>query len=339
MKHIIEDIKKNIFKNVYLLTGKEAYLRLFYKNKLADAIVPPSDTMNRSVYAGKGIDLNELIDLAQTLPFMAERRLIIVEDSGLFKGAAPDEMITFLSNIPEETVIIFNESEVDKRLKMAKAVDKNGYIASFDAPDDEFLKKWIAGVLQKEKKKIRESTATFLVERVGNDMENLHNELMKLVFYIGDREVVEKDDIAEICSVHLGDSVFNLLDAIVAGNQKAAMVCYEEMYLQKEDPIKILRLLSQKFEHIYQTKKLVPFHMGLKEMTDLIGTRDFLVKKYLVISKRMEEDFLLRAIEECAKTDYYIKSGRMEGNLALELIIVSLIKNRTGAFRQDRYPE
>ena len=87
MKSVVEDIKKGSFKPVYLFYGEEAYLKQQYKNRLKDAVLPEGDTINLSIYSGKGIDVEEMIAQADTMPFFAEHRLLLIEDSGFFKNA------------------------------------------------------------------------------------------------------------------------------------------------------------------------------------------------------------------------------------------------------------
>ena len=89
MQTINEDIKNGTFRRVYLLYGDEDYLKLQYKNKLLRALVTEGDTMNFSRFEGKEAQVPALIDLAETMPFFAEHRVILVEDSGFFKNAAP----------------------------------------------------------------------------------------------------------------------------------------------------------------------------------------------------------------------------------------------------------
>ena len=87
MQTINEDIKNGTFKPVYLLYGEEAFLKQSYKKKLRAAI-SGDDTMNYNYFEGKGLDVNELISLADTMPFFSERRLILIEDSGFFKTSS-----------------------------------------------------------------------------------------------------------------------------------------------------------------------------------------------------------------------------------------------------------
>ena len=115
MQTINEDIKNGTFKPVYLLYGEEAFLKQSYKKKLRAAI-SGDDTMNYNYFEGKGLDVNELISLADTMPFFSERRLILIEDSGFFKTSS-EALAEYLPMMPDTTCIVFVEEAVDKRNK------------------------------------------------------------------------------------------------------------------------------------------------------------------------------------------------------------------------------
>ena len=85
MKVLAQDIKSREFKPMYLIYGEEAFLKKSYKNQMREAIAG-DDTMNSHSFEGKGLDLKEIISLADTMPFFGEKRLIVIEDSGLFKS-------------------------------------------------------------------------------------------------------------------------------------------------------------------------------------------------------------------------------------------------------------
>ena len=129
MKTINQDIKEENFRPVYLLYGEEDFLRRAYKNRLKEAIVG-DDTMNYSYYEGKEIDVNAVISTAETMPFFAPRRLIILENSGLFKKDA-EALVSYLPELPETTHMIFVEKEIDKRNRLYKKVTTLGYAAEF----------------------------------------------------------------------------------------------------------------------------------------------------------------------------------------------------------------
>ena len=100
MKRVIEDIKTGEFKQIYLFTGSEDYLKFQYRDKLIQALMPEGDTMNLSRFQGKGQDVREIISLGETMPFFAERRMIVLEDTGFFKNSCGD-LADYLERIPE----------------------------------------------------------------------------------------------------------------------------------------------------------------------------------------------------------------------------------------------
>ena len=150
MKFINEHIKSKEFKSVYLIYGEEEYLKKQCRDKLKIAIIG-DDTMNYSYYEGKKIDIKDLISTGDTMPFFAERRLIVVENSGLFKSAS-DDIVEFIKKQPDYLTMIFIESEVDKRNRLYKAVNENGYISEMKFQEVSVLSRWIGGLLKDEKK-------------------------------------------------------------------------------------------------------------------------------------------------------------------------------------------
>ena len=181
MQTINEDIKNGTFKPVYLLYGEEAFLKQSYKKKLRAAITG-DDTMNYNYFEGKGLDVNELISLADTMPFFSERRLILIEDSGFFKTSS-EALAEYLPTMPDTTCIVFVEEAVDKRNKLYKKVKDLGHIAEMKRQDSAQLARWAATILAQNGRKITPSTMNLFLERVGDDMENIRMELEKLISY------------------------------------------------------------------------------------------------------------------------------------------------------------
>jgi DNA polymerase-3 subunit delta len=148
MKVIKEQIKSGSFKPFYLLYGIEDYLKRLYRDKLKTAILGDSDEMNYSHFDEKNIDLVKLAEIAQTLPFFSERRLIIIENSGLFKTQS--DLAQTLKTIPESTIILFVEVEVDKRNKLFKFVKEHGTVSEMNGLDEKDLKLFVASLFQLE---------------------------------------------------------------------------------------------------------------------------------------------------------------------------------------------
>lgn len=114
MKSLQEDIRQKEFKNVYLFYGEEAYLKQVYKKRMKEALLPDGDEMNFTFFEGKKTEPQEVIQMAQTMPFFAEKRVIFLENTGFFKGQC-ESLPEYLSQLPEYLCMIFIEEEVDKR--------------------------------------------------------------------------------------------------------------------------------------------------------------------------------------------------------------------------------
>lgn len=279
MQTINEDIKNGTFRRVYLLYGDEDYLKLQYKNKLLRALVTEGDTMNFSRFEGKEAQVPALIDLAETMPFFAEHRVILVEDSGFFKNAAP-QLAEYLPDMPETTCMIFIEKEVDKRSKTYKSLKDIGRMVEFKTPDEKMLTRWVLTVLQKNGKKLTQPTMQLFLEKAGNSMGNIDRELEKLICYVGDREIIQMDDVEEICTGQTENRIFDMIHMMAEKRQKEALELYYDLLALKEPPMRILFLLVRQFNILLQVKTMVAAGMEQNQIADRAGLRSFTIRRY-----------------------------------------------------------
>lgn len=321
MKMLAEDIKNGSFKSSYLLYGEEAYLRTQYKNRLKNALADPSDTMNFSRFDGKGIDPAEIISLAETLPFFAERRLILIEDSGFFKNKC-DELADYLPNMPDTTCLLFVETEVDKRNRLYKAVQKYGRVTEFQLQDERTLMKWILGTLKKENKKITESTLQLFLERTGSDMENIHMELEKLLSYTIGREVITSEDVEEICTMQTTGQIFEMIRAIAEKKQRLALDLYYDLLALKEPPMRILFLIARQFNQLLLVKSLTAKGMDRASVASKAQVAPFIAGRLMTQAKSFTMQQLRNAVQDCVDAEEAVKTGRMTDVLSVEILIV-----------------
>ena len=221
-----EDFKSGKFEQVYLLYGEEGYLKKQYKKRFIKAMIPEGDTMNYAHYEGKNIPVKEVVDLAETMPFFAERRLIVFENTGFFKTAAGAELADYIKEMPETTYFVFVEEEVDKRNKLYKAVNTKGYAAALTMQDEEVLKRWIGQILRREGKEMSGATISYFLGKVGTDMENIQRELEKVICYGIDKATLTREEIDAVCVTQLSNHIFDMVDAVAAGNQRKALDLY-----------------------------------------------------------------------------------------------------------------
>ena len=321
MKSLNEDLKTGQLNQVYLLYGEEAYLKKQYKEKLRNAIVSPDDNMNYAYHEGKGINVNEVIDLAETLPFFAERRLIILENTGLFKSASP-ELADYLKEMPETTHLLFIETEIDKRNKLYKAVQNKGRVVELGRQDEATLLRWVLSSVKKEEKQISEATVRYFLAKVGTDMENIQKELEKLFCYTMQRTSITTEDVEMICTTQITNQIFDMVNAVADKEQRKALNFYYDLLALKEPPMRILFLLSRQFKLLLEVKTMDQMGYGRKEIAEKAGLNPFVVGKYQVQARAFSEEALRKIMEDSLDTEENVKTGRLNDVLAVELFIM-----------------
>ena len=321
MKNIIKDIENKELKKVYLIFGEEKYLIRSLKKKINEGLDCTSDNMNFSKFSGKDTVTLEVIDSANTLPFFADYRVVMLEDTGWLKSSN-DEIAEYIKEIPESTVVFFIESEVDKRNKLYKQIKSLGYICECNSLNNSELMKWILVRLNKENKKITRENMNYFLEKVGSDMDNITSEVDKLVSYTLGRDIIEREDIDAVCISEINGKIFEMVDAIGNKNQKKALDLYYDLIAVREAPMKILYMLSRQFNIMYQLKEMSLQGISAGEMAKNIGMQNFIVNKTLGQCKNFKLATIKNAINYCLKLEEAVKMGNMNDKMAVELVIV-----------------
>ena len=279
--------------------------------------------MNTHFYEGRDISVGAVIDLAETLPFLAERRVIFISNSGLFKSGG-EKMAEYLAEPNETTYFVFTESEIDKRSKLFKTVNSKGYAAEFAVQDEKTLKRWAAGVLGKEGKKITENTVQLLLSKTGTNMENIQMELEKLICYCLDREVITDEDVEAVCTTRISNHIFDMINAIADKQQKKALDLYYDLLALKEPPMRILFLIARQCNLLLQAKELKLKGHDQRSIASKIGVPPFAAGKYLAQASRFKTEKLRNAVAKCVEAEEAVKSGRMNDILSVEILIMSV---------------
>lgn len=321
MKKLGEEIRTGQLKQVYLLCGDEAYLRRQYRDRVKDALMEGGDLMNLHCFEGKAIDSGEVIDLAQTMPFLAQRRVLVIENSGFFKHGG-EALAAYLAEPAPTAFFVFVETEIDKRSKLYKAATAKGRVIECKTPDEAVLKRWVVELLSKEGYRITQRDLDFFLEKTGTDMENIRGEVEKLICYCMGRDVVTSQDISEICVRQIGSRIFDMVDAVADKKQRHAMELYYDLLTLKEPPMRILFLIARQFNLLLQVKGLKNKGYDVRGIGPRVGLADFIVRKYVTQAQKFKESELKQAVRDCVETEEAVKTGKMNDVLSVELLIV-----------------
>lgn len=318
MQIIKEHIKQNQFKQCYLLYGTEEYLKKLYKDKLKKGIIGDEDTMNFTYFEGKSIEVSRVIEVAETLPFFSERRLILIQNSGLFKSQ--NDLADYIKQLPDYCYFLFVESEVDKRNRLYKTVKDVGVIAEMNGLDEKNLQMWIVQLLNRSNKKITKDTLTYFVNKSGTDMEGMVQEIEKLVCYAMDKDVITKEDIDAVCITQVSNQIFMMIDAIAMRKQQQALDYYNDLLTLREKPMSILFLITRHFNILLQIKELTG--QNRNDVAKKVGVPPFAVQKYMTQAKNFTKNVLIAHLKDCAEIEAQVKTGLMGDQMAVELLIV-----------------
>lgn len=322
MKTLNQDIKNRSFKPLYCLYGEEAYLKRSFKTRLRDAILN-GDTMNYHYFEGKDADARSIIDAAGTLPFFADYRLILIENSGLFKKEA-EALVKYLPEMPDTTILLFVENQMDRRSRLYKAVQARGYATELKRQEPAYLEKWILTILKKEGKQITRDTMNRFLERTGNDMDLIYGELEKLIAYTAGRDVITADDVEQIGSVQITGQIFEMVGAVSAKNGPRALALYGDLLAMKEAPMRILFLIARQFNQLLQVRQLSDAGMDQSAIAKKLGLHPYVAGKIRTQSRSFTPSALKEAVSVCLEAETAVKTGNLSDQLAVELLLTEL---------------
>ena len=320
MRGIDSDIKSGQLKQIYFLYGQEAYLIKWYKNKLINAILGGMDDMNLSRFSGKGTDESSIAESAGELPFFADRRLVLVEDTGITDKKCP-VLEDALDKLPDSTYMIFIEEKADKRKSFYKKLSKIGRAEEFKEATDKEIKNLVVGRLKRNGLEISQPVFNSFLLRTGSSLYNISNELDKLIDYCCGKSVVEPGDVDASCANYIEGKVFELIDAIAAKDIEKALLLYKDMLLMHEDPFRILPLMRTQFLRLLLLKDMDANGESDRD----ISSRTKIPSFYLGKNRRLVRNFSQKDLEafiiEISKTEADMKTGRINKNIGIELLL------------------
>ena len=332
---VANSLKSHEYKNAYLLYGTEGYLRNYYKNALKVALVNEGDNLNYSYFEGTGTNPTEVAELLSTMPFLAEHRVIIIENSGWMSKALGDDseekssgsgklalVIDGIKNMGDDVIIIFSEEKVDKRSKLYKAITNRGIEEEFKEQTEEMLARWLMNTARSAGQKMDPATAMYLVSECGKDMFLLAKEMEKLIAWCLDRDSITVEDVDTVCTHQVNNKIFDMVTAIALHHQKEALAMYYDLLVLRESPFHILTLLVRQYTHMLAIKDAVQKREPVAQVASKLDMKDWVAKKIADQTRNISLKEIRRNLEACAKADEDIKNGNLTDSMSLELLIV-----------------
>ena len=333
----IEELEKQIneqeLKGIYLLYGEEMFLLQQQLNKIKKKFGEVVKGINYIAIDENNIQ--ELIADIETPAFGYPNKLIIARNTGIFKrevkgrsgGASKelkDKINEYLKSnidmINESVILVFVENEVEKN-SIYNTIEKIGIVCNFEEQKPFQIIKRLKSICNSYKVNVDESTLQYLIECCGTNMQDLINEIRKLIEYAGENGKIQKQDIDKLCIKKIESVIFDLTDNLGQKKVKEALDVLYNLIAAKEPIQKILITLYNHFKKLYFVKIAMANNKDIAQSLQLKSNQIFLVNKYKAQAKGFKTSELRKIIQELEDLDYNYKIGLIDLNVGLESIL------------------
>ncbi len=330
-----KELRAKKLHNIYLFYGEEAYLREKYLHDLM-ALIPDGGfpEFNRVTFVNRSFTRDDVSDAVESFPMMSEKKLIYFNDSHLFitkddavaKKPDEDEKVfwkNILKSPPADTIIIFNETSVDKKSAIYKAVAKSGFVIEFSYMQERDLTEWTLKQCLDAKVKLKKENAQLLVSLCDSGLSNIKNELDKLFSYCKDE--ITRNDIERVVSKPLQYRIFDLTDGILNGSTLSVLTVLNDLKTQNEPSFGTLYLLYSTFNRILKAQALKSAGKTYAEITSELGCHRFVAEKSIGYAQKIPSQVLIQLVSRVSDIDMEIKEGTVSDRDALEKYVLDAV--------------
>lgn len=339
----IREIRQKQFAPVYVLYGPESFLAEEFLAAARRAMIDPAFAdLNLSVYDCTETPLAEIVQDAETLPFLGDHRLVIARQAYFLTGSKPatkvesdpDVLLAYLEQPPTYTSLVLHTEadKLDERKKLVKVLQQKAKVIPFQPLRDADLYAWVERQAEKYQAVIQRPQAVKLVERAGGDLRLLDKELEKMALFVGGSGAVITDEVIEtLASCTLEQDVFALIEHAAAGRLDKGLRMLYDCLKTGEEPIRLVALLARQFRLLLHVRQWAPRGYSQQQLAGMLKVHPYAVKKAMEQARHFSEAALRRLLAILAEEDYRMKSGQVDKRLALELFMTRVYEERTKA--------
>ena len=336
VEELEKELKQGIIHSLYLFYGEEKFLMDNSIKKIKNLFGDLLKGINYVLIDETNI--NQLISDIETPSFGYEKKLIIAKNTGLFKkdlkkktkpeDILKEKLVDYINEnidiINQSVVLLFIEQEAEKN-SLVECIEQNGVVCNFEYQKQPQIIARLKSIINAYKVDVDMSTLTYLTENCGTDMQELINEVRKLIEYVGAGNTIKKEDIDILCNKKVESVIFDLTDRLGQKDTKSAIEVLRNLVLAKEPLQVILINLYNHFKKLYLVKLAIKNDLDIVSSLNLKPNQKFLVGKYRRQADYFKEKELRKIIQELRDLDYKYKVGLIDLEIGLESIICAYI--------------
>ena len=333
-KELNKLLKAQVPAGVFLLYGGDSYLVERYCGLLTDRAVGEDRGINYEKISGEKPDFDHLYDSVLTLPMMAERRVVVLDDPNIdaYSAADLDKLLAIVADTEDPALLLiaikqnpFQPRKSSKCRKLQEAVAKTGTVVELSERTAADLAKQVVKRCEAHGCIISRENADLLVARTSGELIAVENEADKVIAFTGSGEITE-EAILRLVSATVEAEVFSLSKAILQKNYARAQKTLSDLLYLREEPVNILYVLSMSFVDLYRAKTAANAAIESGKMSADFGYkgRDFAVRNAFRDSRKLSLRFLREALEILTRADYELKNSPVDGKIILQRTLTEL---------------
>lgn len=314
-------------KLVYLIHGSEELLLDRAVLRLRERLAAVADLdFNMETFDGASAPAEEVVNAANTMPFMSEKRLVIVRDVDKMSAADVSALAAYAHDPAPYTCLVLVATKVNRGSKLYRAVDALGGAYEYTAPRRHEYPVRVAELFKEHGKRIAPAAAVSMVEMVGRDLRKLDSETDKVVAYVGDREGVTAADIAAVVSAGAPTSVFDYLEAVGSRDTTLSLRLLRGLLDGGESALGVHAMTVRHVRALVGARALMDRHVRMDQMAPGLGMAPWQVKRVVEQARNFEPAELTRALRGLARTEATMKSSPADAGLDLERWVVEVTR-------------
>lgn len=302
--------------------------------KLVYDIINSFPEINIIEIDGETVTYDEIINSCETLPFMSDKKLVYIKNPYFLlktnnsPTAEISELLTkYITRIPEEVILLIGViGETDTRNKVVTAIKNSGTLVEYKKIKGDELHKWVMDEFDKYGKTISKADLIYMISEIGSSTESLETEIDKLCSYAIEEEVINKRHIDNIVYKSLESNIFKMVDSISRRDAEKALTILKNLLFQREDHLRILGMIIRQYRMLYLVKQNMEQNKPNSEIEKSLKLTGFTLQNFMKQARVYGSRELMKSLNKCLDTDFNIKMGKYQPEMALELLIVELCK-------------
>jgi DNA polymerase-3 subunit delta len=314
--------------NIVLIYGEESFLidRELLRIEKTCGLSGPED-MNRQTFDAADTEPGTVVSSARTLPFLADKRLLVVKNAAAWKVEQWDSILAYAEKPNPSTALVLISDTVDKRRVWFKALKKSATVIECSHPADAGLSRWVNEMASDAGLRLGSRVSQSLVLRVGPDLQLLWREILKLQAYAGEDGHVTVDDVETLVGESRGASVFTFCDGLGERDLKKSMGALIKLLDLGEAPLKLLFMIARHFRILWKAWELNDGgRVNPGQAAKALGCPPFVAKRALDQARRWREPELQNALGLFMDADLQLKSGG--GTEVVQRLVIELCSSR-----------